>query len=53
VEILSEKRAYARGGGLGLNPPLEHDVLQNFITCAKEINEADVYYLRKKMDFCA
>jgi len=25
-------------GGLGWKPPLEHDLLQNFITCAKEIN---------------
>jgi len=24
--------------GLGLKPPLELDILQNFITCAKEIN---------------
>jgi len=30
-------RAYARGG-LGLKPLLELDILQNFITCAKEIN---------------
>jgi len=28
-----------QGGVLGLNPPpLELDILQNFITCAKEIN---------------
>ena len=25
-------------GGLGLKPPFELDVLQNFITCATEIN---------------
>jgi len=29
-------RAYARG--VRLNPLLELDILQNFITCAKEIN---------------
>jgi len=27
-----------QGGGLGLKPPLELDILQNFITCVKEIN---------------
>jgi len=27
-----------KGKVLGLNPPLEHDILQNFITYAKEIN---------------
>jgi len=27
-----------KGRVLGLNPPLEHDILQNFITYAKEIN---------------
>ena len=26
-----------KGGGLGLNPRLELDILQIFITCAKEI----------------
>ena len=30
-------RAYARRG-LGLSSPLELDILQNFITCAQEIN---------------
>jgi len=26
-----------KGGGVGVKPPLELDILQNFITCAKEI----------------
>jgi len=25
-------------GGLGLKTPLEHEILQKFITCAKEID---------------
>ena len=31
-------RAYAREVGVGVKTPLELDILQNFITCAKEIN---------------
>ena len=37
TSLLHRPRAYARGG-LGLTPPLDLDILQNFITCAKEIN---------------
>jgi len=39
VALKTTARAYARGLGL---PPLEHDILQNFITCAKEINKKKV-----------
>ena len=31
-------RAYARGVGVGVKKTLEFDILQNFITCAKEMN---------------
>jgi len=32
------KQGRAQGRGLGLNPPLERDILQNFITCVEGIN---------------
>ena len=31
-------------GGLGLTPPLELDILQNFVTCAKEINCFHIFF---------
>jgi len=37
----TDSRAYAR---LGLKSPLEHDILQNFITCAKEINNFRILF---------
>ena len=43
LHIYVSPRAHARGG-LGLTP-LELDILQNFITCAKEINCFRILFL--------
>jgi len=32
------RQGRTQGEGVGVNPPLEHNILQNFITYAKEIN---------------
>ena len=32
------RKGVRKEGGFGVNPPLELDILQNFITCTKEIN---------------
>jgi len=36
--MLTLNQERTQGEGFGVNPPLEHDILQNFITYAKEIN---------------
>jgi len=38
VVISLNAKGVRKGRVLGLKTPLEHDILQNFITCAKEIN---------------
>jgi len=36
--VLGWRQGRTQGGLVGLKTPLELDILQNFITCAKEIN---------------
>jgi len=36
--VILDIKGVRKGVGVGVNPPLELDILQNFIACAKEIN---------------
>jgi len=38
IQLQREEQGRMQGGGGVKTPPLELDILQNFITCAKEIN---------------
>jgi len=38
TQIAPTVKGVRKGRVLGLKPPLEHNILQNFITYAKEIN---------------